>query len=157
MTTYVDGCLVDDRTAAIINEVKLRLWQIPVKVTQGSYSTEVAASGGTHAGGGVADIALAGISDNDARLIETTLRSCGCAAWYRTAIPGVWPRHIHFLVLGTRDFSPAAAAQTVDYAEGRDGLASRGRDTGNRSFINVRWETYDPPADAIARAVWQLL
>lgn len=156
VTTRVDGCLVDDRTAAVTAEVKLRLYWLPVRLTQGSYTSAVGASGGTHAGGGAADVALADISDDDARLIETTLRSCGCAAWYRTAIPGVWPRHVHFLVLGTPDFSPQAAAQTVDYAQGRDGLASRGRDTGDRSFVNVRWETYFPPADAIARAVWQL-
>ena len=140
----------------MIQEAKFRLaGVVPVQVTQGSYSTAVGASAGTHSGGGAVDIALVGLSDDDAHTIETVLREVGFAAWYRTAIPGVWPRHVHGIAAGCGDLASQAAAQVTDYRNGRDGLAGHGPDTGNRAHVGVTWETYEPPADAIARAVWE--
>lgn len=154
----VDGCIVDDRTGAMIQEVKSRLANVaPVRVTQGSYSTGVGASAGTHSGGGAVDIALSGLTDDDARTIETTMREVGFAAWYRPAIPGVWPRHVHGIAIGCGDLAPQAAAQVTDYRNGRDGLANHGPDTGSRAHVGETWDTYTPPAADVARAVWEHL
>lgn len=156
MTVTLEGARFDERTAAMLLEVRYRLSLVGVPFTwsQGSYSTSVGVSGGTHAGGGAVDIRLAGSPDDVARTIETVMREVGFAAWYRPDLPGVWPRHVHGIAVGCGGLSAAAAAQVVDYHHNRNGLAGHGRDTGSRAYVGVTWETYFPPADAIARAVW---
>jgi hypothetical protein len=149
----LEGADFDERTAYMLLEVRHRLDGIPFTWSQGSYSTSVGASGGTHSGGGAVDIRLAGL-EQYATLYETTMRSVGFAAWHRTAIPGVWPEHVHAIAIGCPDMSAAAAAQIDDYRRGLNGLAGHGPDTGSRDYVNVTWETYDPPAESIARAVW---
>lgn len=155
----LEGAQFDERTASMLLECRHRLeaLSVPFAWSQGSYSTSVGASGGTHSGGGAVDIKLAGLSDNDAHTIETVMRSVGFAAWYRPAIPGVWPRHVHGIAVGCDDLAPAAAAQVVDYRNGRNGLASHGPDTGSRNYVGTVWDDYLPPADAIARAVWGMI
>src|SRR5947208_1544445 len=60
-------------------------------ITQGSYTTGVAQSGGTHAGGGAFDITTGGNADQRVH----ALRAVGCAAWHRLPSEGDWPEHIH--------------------------------------------------------------
>lgn len=141
--TIWKGCLFDARTADMLTAVdRVELPDTSFVPSQGSYTTSVGASGGTHAGGGAVDIALAGLDDTVARRIETGMRRVGFAAWYRTAIPNVWPRHVHGIAVGCSDLSSQAAAQVTAYKNGRDGLAGNGADTGNRSYVNVTWEAY---------------
>jgi hypothetical protein len=93
-------------------------------VYQGSYSTNVAGSAGTHAGGGAVDFAT-----YDTTSIQV-MRECGGAAWHRTPAQGPWIEHAHVIVLGCTHVSPAAHDQQVDYQQGRNGLANHGPDDG---------------------------
>lgn len=91
-------------------------------ITQGSYSTSVAASGSTHAGGGAMDLGWTGkIAD------VIALRLAGFAAWWRNPSQGPWNHHIHAIAAGDPTASPAALRQVESYYNGGDGLG--GRDT----------------------------
>lgn len=50
------------------------------------------------------------------------LRDLGFAAWYRPAVKGLWPAHIHAVMRGHQDLADSAARQVVSYLAGRDGL-----------------------------------
>lgn len=97
-------------------------------VTQGSYSTGVGASAGTHDRGGVLDFSVRGLSRQQINRRVKALRIVGFAAWYRPALPGVWGPHIHAVAIGTKDMAPLAKAQVVAYKAGRSGLKGGARD-----------------------------
>lgn len=84
-------------------------------VTQGSYSTGVAASAGTHAGGGVIDLGTTSTA------VLAALISAGFAAWIRTPAQGFAP-HIHAVLMGDPTLSPQAAAQVISFLAGGTGL-----------------------------------
>ena len=137
LTTH-DGNRVDWLTHAALLAVEQRLGY-PLTITQGSYNAGgVSASAGTHDGGGVVDLAA---WDHVRKVRE--LRRIGFAAWYRPAIPGLWPEHIHAVLIGNRKLAPVARAQVAAYLAGRDGLAGNGPDTGPRQFTAARftWRT----------------
>lgn len=114
--------------------------------SQGSWSTSVGASTGTHAGCGAVDLRESTLTEADFPVVVAALRRVGVAAWERAAIPGVWPRHIHGVSCGCAALSRAALAQVDDYLAGRNGLAGHGRDTGPRDWVGVTWETYQAAA-----------
>lgn len=100
-------------------------------VTQGGYNRGgVAASAGTHDGGGVLD--LVQVSDATIRL----LREAGAAAWHRTPAQG-FSHHTHLVLIGCPHVSSGAAHQVAEYRAGRNGLAGRGRDDGPRVTIRT--------------------
>lgn len=106
-----------------------RLLSATFHITQGSYSTSVAASGGTHAGGGVMD------TDNAGRpwlTAQNALRRVGFAAWWRHPWQGPWGNHIHSVALGDPTASPAAKNQMAAYRRGGDGLG-HGMAAGGRA------------------------
>jgi hypothetical protein len=91
---------------------------------QGSYNGGgVAASAGTHDGGGTSDHN----QDNWDQL--TIQRECGAAAWARTPAEG-FDYHTHSVLIGCPHLSSGAADQVSDYKSGRNGLANNGPDTG---------------------------
>lgn len=105
---------------------------VPLRVMQGSWSGAVAASAGTHAGGGAADLSVAGLTEAKAIDLVTELRRRNCAAWLRTPQFG-WParlggRHIHLIVKDSPGLSAGAQAQVAAYNRGRNGLAGEGKD-----------------------------
>lgn len=137
LTTH-DGRRVDWLTHAALTAVEQRLGY-DLTVTQGSYNAGgVSASAGTHDGGGVVDLAA---WDHVRKVRE--LRRVGFAAWYRPAITGLWPAHIHAVLIGNAKLAPSARAQVAAYLAGRDGLAGNGPDTGPREFTAHRftWRT----------------
>lgn len=137
LTTH-DGRRVDWLTHAALSTAEQRLGY-DLTITQGSYNAgAVSASAGTHDGGGVVDLAP---YDHVRKVRE--LRRVGFAAWYRPAIPGLWPAHIHAVLIGNRKLAPSARAQVSAYLAGRDGLAGNGPDTGPREFTAHRftWRT----------------
>lgn len=155
------GVVVDERTARMLDAANALLPTIPFYPSQGSYSTAVGASGGTHAGGGAVDIKLnvngRDLTDAEAREIETAMRRVGFAGYYRTALAGVWPRHVHGIAIGQVDLSSEAAQQVRDYARGRDGLLPRDStglsinpDTGTRAYVGTTWELYQSSEDPLA-------
>lgn len=117
------GKTVDRLTHEALLEVERRLGY-PLALTQGSYNAGgVSASAGTHDGGGVVDL---GPSDWVNRV--TQLRAVGFAAWHRTALTGVWPEHIHAVLIGNLKLSTAAKAQVDDYYKGLNGLSNHAPD-----------------------------
>jgi hypothetical protein len=109
----VQGKLLDTDTFARINRALGSAWSL----TQGSWSTSVAASFGTHAGSGVADISPKSMGWVAA---QNLLRSVGgLDAWFRN-----WTnnQHIHLVNPHVAGLSPQAQAQVADFNRGGDGL-----------------------------------
>jgi hypothetical protein len=96
-------------------------------IEQGNYNPGgVAASGGTHDGGGVIDLAPFDW-ENKVRVV----RKRGAFGWHRLPIPGVWGEHIHFGIRNHGRLSPAAQRQQDDFdaKPPRNGLANHAVDT----------------------------
>ena len=118
-----DGKKVDAITDAALRVAEKRLGYT-LSITQGSYNAgKVAASAGTHDGGGVVDL-----MPWDWQNKVIVLRSVGFAAWYRPAIAGLWPAHIHAVLIGHAKLAPSAANQVNAYLSKRDGLKNNGPD-----------------------------
>jgi hypothetical protein len=102
-------------------------------ITQGGYNAGgVAASFGTHDGGGAVDLSVRSRVDwsvmtDEIEPMIRALRVAGFAAWLREAdslYPGS-PIHIHAIAIGDRDLSSAARAQIdgyFGYLRGYDGI-----------------------------------
>jgi hypothetical protein len=135
LTTY-DGNKVDWLTRAALEVTAKRLgYADGLTITQGSYNAGgVSASAGTHDGGGVVDLSA---YDHERKVRE--LRRTGFAAWYRPAIAGLWPEHIHAVLIGNKKLAPAAKNQVAEYMAGRNGLADRGPDNGPRHWVGRRF------------------
>jgi len=109
-------------------------------IIQGSYNSGVAASAGTHDGGGAVDVWGKGGSHVAAEV--AALRKVGFAAWGRTPAQGPWGYHEHAIAIGDPELSSGARNQVTAYKNGRNGLASNGRDTFTRAYVNNTWEKY---------------
>ena len=106
----------------------------PLNVVQGSYTDAVAASFGTHAGGGAVDISVrvkdqpaAVLDANEMAELVTALRQASFAAWVR--LPGdlspATATHIHAIAIGDRELSEAARLQLdgpAGYFRGLNGI-----------------------------------
>lgn len=113
------GEKLNSRTIAMLLAAEKILGHV-FNIMQGSYSTRVAASGGTHAGGGVMDTDGPGGWGN----AVAALRRVGFAAWHRTPAMGPWGHHIHSVAIGDNTAAPSARRQVQDYLRGGDGLGS---------------------------------
>ena len=109
------------------------------RILQGSFSSDVAASGSTHSGGGVIDIAP---TNGDWEGAVTALRKIGFAAWVRN-VPGHGyagsGEHIHAVLMGDEQLSDQAAIQVQSYLNNDNGLAGSAPDDGPRQFVNNRF------------------
>jgi hypothetical protein len=121
---------------------------------QGSFTDDVSASGNTHAGGGVVDVAPL---DGDWEGAVTALRKIGFAAWIRNAPHHGYVgsgEHIHAVLMDDKLMSPEAAIQVQDYLNDDNGLAGSAPDDGPRQFIHNRfsWDgaVSDPTATSAA-------
>lgn len=144
LTTH-DGKVVDQLTHYALLKAEGQLGY-ELTIVQGSYNKGVGASAGTHDGGGVVDLAP---FEHERKV--RVLRRVGFAAWYRPERPGVWPAHIHAVLIGNRKLSPAAQDQVQEYLDGYDGLAGDGLDNGPRDFVNHRF-TWEVGQKRITRA-----
>ena len=118
------GYSFDERTVKMIKYAEKQLGA-QLTITQGSYNTGgVAASAGTHDGGGVVDFSVAGYNPAELKIVLRTLKDAGFAAWSRTYKPGVWPAHIHAVAIGCTDLSPSAKRQVVAFDKHKDGLVT---------------------------------
>lgn len=134
------GAKFDPRTRDMLVELAARV-PMYLQPTQGSYNTSVQASGGTHAGGGAVDLDVDGWSDQEIDLCVLQGRIVGFSMWHRQTWQGPWIEHIHGVANGCPDLSPAAAAQVVDYRNGRNGLKNKGPDDGP-DVPYTTWEIY---------------
>jgi TP901 family phage tail tape measure protein len=112
------GVRLNERTIQMLLAAE-RILGKQFHITQGSYSTSVAASGSTHAGGGAMDTNDAGAGWERA---QNALRQVGFAAWWRHPWQGPWNDHIHSIALGDPTASQAAKNQMAAYKRGGDGL-----------------------------------
>lgn len=131
------GKPTDRRTADNARRVEARLG-VTFVCWQGSYSTGVEASAGTHDGGGALDLNVPGGLPPEK--IVRHLRNAGFAAWYRTYAQGFDP-HIHALDIGNDRLAPLAQSQVTSYLHGGTGLASGGDDP---QPFRPTWETFYP-------------
>lgn len=137
-----EGHTLDARTRDMVVAARV-VTAAPLVITQGCYNAGgVAASAGTHDGGGAVDIRARDLSAAQVNEAVLKLRHVGFAAWHRMAIKGVWPEHIHCVAIGCPDLSSGAAGQVVDYKNGRNGLANNGPDNGPRTYVSWTWEKY---------------
>ncbi len=104
-----------------------------MRLTQGSYRDEVAASFGTHAGGGAVDISIRDPQNesvflwDEAEAMVLALRYAGFAAWFRDVgdLGEGSAAHIHAIAVGDAELSEAAQGQVTGeggYLAGMDGL-----------------------------------
>ncbi|MFD0818506.1 peptidoglycan-binding protein, partial [Micromonospora zhanjiangensis] len=136
-----DGHVVDARTQAMLTEAE-RLLGFRLVLEQGSYNPGGdSTSAGTHDGGGVVDIDIAGMSATTRTAAARALRRVGFAAWVRDPSQGDWRWHIHAAAINDTDLSSPAQHQTGDYYLGRNGLANHAPDDGPRIPIQT-WEEY---------------
>jgi hypothetical protein len=101
-------------------------------ITQGSYTNNVSASFGTHAGGGAVDLSVLRrgtytVLWDDVEPLIRALRSAGFAAWLREygELYEDSPIHIHAIAIGDNELSDAAQAQLTgdaSYFRGYSGL-----------------------------------
>ena len=106
-------------------------------ITQGSYTSAVDASFGTHAGGGAVDLSVMypgtyTIHEEDIEPLIHALRLAGFAAWYRDfdQLYDGSPVHIHAIAIGDQELSFAASQQLTGphgYFLGFNGLPAEGR------------------------------
>lgn len=83
-----------------------------VTIVQGSYTSAVPASGGTHAGGGTIDV-----SPDDGDYVHTVadMRRAGFAAWHRDPSQGDWGHHIHAVSIFSKNAASGAKSQVQSY------------------------------------------
>lgn len=144
--TEVDGKTVNYLTAAALDAAKAEFGG-ELSLMQGSYNAGgVAASGGTHDGGGVIDLS---VPSGDWAGAMTALRKIGFAAWVRN-VPGYGQAgsgaHIHAALIGDKTLSPQAQTQIQSYLNNDDGLAGSRPDDGPREFVNNRFTWGDAQA-----------
>lgn len=125
VTPRVRDLLADARAAA-------KLHPGAARVMQGSYNGGVAASAGTHDGGGAVDLSIAGMTRAQSIALVTELRRRNACAWLRTPEFG-WPAsaggpHIHAIVRDEPGLSSGARAQVAAYDAKLDGLKRKGLD-----------------------------
>jgi hypothetical protein len=97
---------------------------VSIAPTQGSYSSGVEASAGTHAGGGACDLSVANLSAFQIDLVVFLARRLGLAAWHRSPSEGPWGAHIHLINKDAPDLSSGAKNQVKAYLKKLSGLAS---------------------------------
>jgi hypothetical protein len=134
------GKTFDARTAAMLAEVARRT-KAYVQPTQGSYSSSVGASAGTHSGGGAVDLHCASLPEDQALEIVRVMRQVGFAAWMRKPAEGNWPEHIHGIAIGCPDLSASAKRQVTAYKAGLSGLASGKKD--RHASMGVKATTWE--------------
>lgn len=138
------GYRADSRSVAMIEEAE-RLAG-PLRLTQGSYSGGVAASGGTHNGGGVFDFSVRGLTRTQINRRVKALRRVGFAAWHRLPSEGPWPAHIHAVAVGCDDLASLARVQVEALRDGYSGLGRNGRGSRDRhrgmKLPVITWERY---------------
>lgn len=121
----VDGETLNTRTKSMLNTAKSYAQSAGINasfgVIQGSYSSDVAASGNTHKGGGALDISVSGLNTDQVQGVVKALRQAGFAAWYRTTF-GANNLHIHAIAIGDTEAHSDAIGQVRAYFAGTDGL-----------------------------------
>jgi hypothetical protein len=125
----VQGHILNKRTVAMLHAAERSLGY-ELSIVQGSYNggaTAVAASAGTHDGGGAVDLL-----PWDYKHKVKVARTLGFAAWHRPELwvdgKRIWGEHIHCIAIGDAELSDPAKDQVTAYRHHRDGLAGNAPD-----------------------------
>ena len=135
---YYQGKKVNVRTKVMIERTEAIMRSLGLSarlyISQGSYTYGVAASAGTHGGGGALDISIHAYSTytTDTKIVKA-LRMAGFAAWRRGYYDGFTP-HIHAIAIKDAKMASGARYQVYAYFRGRNGLASNRTDIHLTSF-----------------------
>lgn len=121
---HVQGFITDRTTARALHAAE-HLYGARIRLSQGSYTNAVGASAGTHAGGGVVDLSVRGLSRSNINRLVRSCRRVGLWAWYRDHTSGFSP-HIHVVRVGCTDLAPIARQQIVAARKGYNGLGHLG-------------------------------
>jgi hypothetical protein len=143
------GKRVNTRTRQMLRAADNLLPRWNFSLVQGSYNPGgVSASAGTHDGGGVVDVSVAGLSSTQMWQEVKALRTVGFAAWLRTPAQG-FSYHIHAVAIADpdiwqKDGGHVARDQVCDYYIGKNGLAGHGADNTPSSYRVpfTWWERY---------------
>jgi hypothetical protein len=145
----VSPCRVNVNTAQAyryaVHLFGLKYPKAAAKLTQGAMfglGGGAGASAGTHDGTSVMDVSVSGLTYAEIMWLVRCLRLVGFAAWYRPYLPGVWPAHIHCVLIGAAGLSRAAANQVPAFKNRRDGLARNGYDSLNPWVGWTTWGAY---------------
>lgn len=120
----VYSCKVNDETDAFVRAA-YKLSGMTFPLTQGSTfgaGNGATASAGTHNGTSVVDFSVTGKTVGQIKRFVTWLRKLGAAAWYRPYLKGVWPSHIHCVIIGLKGLAAGAADQVYWFKKKRTGL-----------------------------------
>jgi len=146
------GVTLDSRTARMMDVVAMRTGP-KIIPTQGSFSTSVAASAGTHSGAGAIDLSIRGLDTPRVNGIVKVMRQVGFAAWHRLVSDGFSVAHIHGIAVNAPGASAGAAKQVAALRLGRNGLANNGLDPHrNMNLAVIAFEKFltDTNTGAIA-------
>jgi len=133
--------IFDERTAYKVALLRKKFPKLVV--VQGSYS-DADASAGVHKGGGTVDFRTWNLTRKEIDAVVRYARAkLGLVAWYRTTAQGFDP-HIHAVDAGNPTLAQGAKNQVAAFHNGRNGLASNGRDDGPRVKLGV--VAYPPKA-----------
>jgi hypothetical protein len=139
--TKVDyrGYTLDARTVAMIEWAEKKAG-FKFRISQGSYNVGgVAASAGTHDGGGVVDFSCRLLTPRKRRAMVDALKNAGFAAWHRKKRLGIWTEHVHAVAIGCTDLAPLAKKQVKEFDLRLDGLAGRNVDLTYRPTPPVKF------------------
>lgn len=147
------GVTLSQRTADMVAAAE-KLCGFTLTPTQGSYNRGgVSASAGTHDGGGAVDVRARTLTAAQKKKAVEMLRKVGFAAWLRKPSEGPWVEHIHCEAVGDPELSRGAKNQVTAYLNGRNGLASNGKDNATRAYVGTTWEKYAAAAKAAQAAL----
>lgn len=133
------GFKFDPRTVKMIQWAEAQAG-FRFRISQGAYSTGVAASAGTHDGGGVVDFSTRLMTPKRRERMLRTLKDAGFAAWYRTKADGFDSPHVHAVAIGCKDLAALAKSQVTDYDKGRSGLKGHAVDPTYRPEPPVKFD-----------------
>lgn len=152
------GYLFDQRTVSMIKWAEAKAG-FKFRITQGSYSDGVAASAGTHDGGGAADFSVRLMLPKKQLKMLNALKDAGFAAWARSKSDGFTSNHVHAIAIGCPDLAPLAKSQVKDYDNHRDGLKGHNVDLSYRPIPKVKFSmlksmpmSRDPKLAAVKKA-----
>ena len=129
---------VDNRTFTALIRAQ-QLAKVPIRLAQGSYSTGVPASAGTHDKGGVVDVRIDGLTTRQRVRVMHSLKRVGFAVWWRHGSLWAGNAHLHAVLRKHKKLAWLAAQQELAYDRRRDGLADNKPDRTWRPKIARHW------------------
>ena len=131
-----DGVTINKRTKVMLDRAEAEMARMghpgfKFSLVQGSYNAGgVAASAGTHDGGGAVDVRTRDQPRKTVDDMVVALRKAGFAAWSRGRGHDSFDPHIHMIAIGDREMSSGARNQVREYFAGGDGLVGSAADAG---------------------------